>query len=80
MTAETWLKQLQFAAAVGFISTATPVAASIDLDDSRLRTHQVDVQYVEPKNASHGELYAALRKMRVLEQLQEFLKIGRAHV
>ena len=73
MTAETWLKQLQFAAAVGFISTATPVAASIDLEDSRLRTHQVDVQYVEPKNASHSELYAALRKMRVLEQLQEFL-------
>lgn len=61
------------AATVALVSYATPVAASIDLDDSRLRTHQVDVQYVEPKNASHSELYAALRKMRVLEQLEEFL-------
>ena len=60
MTAETWLKRLLFAAAAGFISTATPVAASIDLDDSRLQTHQIDVEYLEPKNASHSELYATL--------------------
>jgi hypothetical protein len=73
MALTAWLRRLQFAAAVGFVSYATPVAASIDLDDSRLQTHQVDVQYVEPKNASHSELYATLKKMRVLEQLQEFL-------
>ena len=73
MALTAWLRRLQFAAAAGLISCATPVAASIDLEDSRLQTRQIDVEYVAPKNAAHSELYAALRKMRVLEQLQEFL-------
>jgi hypothetical protein len=58
---------------VGLLSCAAPAAALIDVDDSRLQTHQVDFQYVEPKDASHVELYATLKKIRILEQLQEFL-------
>ena len=68
-----FVRQLQCAAAIGFACCASPVAASIDLNDSRLQTHQIDFDYVEPKNPSHAELYATLRKMRLLEQLQEFL-------
>jgi hypothetical protein len=73
MTAAAFLRRLQCAAAIGFVCCASPAAASIDLNDSRLRAHQVDFDYVAPKNASHAELYATLRKMRLLEQLQEFL-------
>ncbi len=73
MTAAALFWRLQFATAIGFFSCATLAAASIDLEDSRLRTHQIDFEYAEPKDKQHAELYAALKQMRMLEQIQDFL-------
>jgi hypothetical protein len=73
MTAAALFRRLQCAAAIGFFSGITPAVASVALDDPRLKTHQVDFHYAAPRNASHNEISATLKKMRLLEQIQEFL-------
>lgn len=39
----------------------------------KLRTHQFDYEYVEPKNPAHRPLYEELKKIQLLEKFQEFL-------
>ncbi len=38
-----------------------------------LKTNQFDYEYVEPKNPAHMPIYEAVRKIRLLEKVQEFL-------
>jgi hypothetical protein len=61
-------------------STASTATASAEPykrnpmpDDPRLKTHQFDYQYVEPKNPAHMEIYNHLKEVRALEKLQNFL-------
>ena len=42
-------------------------------NDPRLKTNEFDIQYVEPKNPAHKDLYDKLRHVRLLEKLQGFL-------
>ena len=42
-------------------------------NDPRLKTNQFDIEYVEPKNPAHKDLYDKLRHVRMLEKLQGFL-------
>lgn len=42
-------------------------------DDPRLKTNQIDFQYVEPKNPAHRDIYDKLRHVQLLEKLQGFL-------
>lgn len=42
-------------------------------DDPRLKTNQIDFQYVEPKNPAHKDIYDKLRHVQLLEKLQGFL-------
>jgi len=82
MSTAIWLRALLFGAAIGAVSWATPASAQTSPvpyvrnplpDDPRLKTNQIDFQYVEPKNPAHMPIYDHLRGARVLEKLQDFL-------
>jgi hypothetical protein len=78
------LKALLCGAAIGALSCAISASAQTQPpgqpyvrnplpDDPRLKTHQIDFEYVEPKNPAHKGIYDNLRHMRMLEKLQNFL-------
>lgn len=52
---------------------AASAAAHDLLPAASLKTNQFDYEYVEPKNPAHRPIYDALKEIRLLENLQEFL-------
>ena len=57
-------------AAIGASSVALSAAAQAPVV---LDNKQIEVVYVEPSNANNRQIYEALRKRRVLEELKAFL-------
>ncbi len=57
-------------AAIGASSVALPAAAQAP---AVLDNKQIEIVYVEPSNANNRQIYEALRKRRVLEELKAFL-------
>lgn len=58
-------------------SRSMPAQAHELLPASSLKTNQFDYEYVEPKNPDHRPLYETLRKIQILEKVQDFLSLLR---